>query len=210
MFMAGWTLMTVAMMLPTVMPLLLLFRRLTASRDDAPLLTGCLVGGYLAVWILVGAAAHVADLGVHAFVERSHWLEERSWVLGALVLFVAGTYQFTPLKYMCLEACRSPYSFIVEHWHGGKPRMEALRLGLHHGVFCVGCCWSLMLLMFAVGAGSVVWMLSVGAVMAAEKNLPWGRKLSMPLGVLLLSTSLGLLVIQLTTGFACAHDGGTC
>jgi predicted metal-binding membrane protein len=210
-FVAGWTLMTVAMMLPTVIPLLLLFRRLTASRAGAPGLVGLLVAGYLSVWILVGAVSHLGDLGLHALVERSHWLEDRSWILSALVLFLAGAYQFTPLKHMCLDKCRSPYSFVVEHWHGARPRLEALSLGLHHGLFCVGCCWPLMLLMFAVaGAGNLVWMLVLGGVMATEKNLPWGGKISAPLGVLLLAAGVGLVMAQLSIGVACAHDGGAC
>ncbi len=210
-FVAGWTLMTVAMMLPTVIPLLLLFRRLTASRAEARLLTAWLIAGYLAVWILVGTVSHLGDFALHALVERSHWAEERAWVLSALVLTFAGTYQFTALKHLCLDKCRSPYSFIVEHWHGRRPQLEALRLGLHHGIFCVGCCWPLMLLMFAIaGAGNVLWMLVLGAVMATEKNLPWGRKLSTPVGVILLAAGLGLMMAQATFGVACAHDGTGC
>lgn len=202
--------MTVAMMLPTVIPLLLLFRRMTASRADGLLLTACLVAGYLGVWVFAGAGAHVADLGLHALIERSHWLEDRTWLLSVSVLGLAGAYQFTPLKHLCLDKCRSPYSFLVEHWRGDSPRLDALRLGLHHGVFCIGCCWSLMLLMFAVGAGSVLWMLALAMVMATEKNLPWGRRLSAPFGVLLLAVSLGIALTQLTAGVACAHDGGGC
>jgi predicted metal-binding membrane protein len=209
-FVAGWTLMTVAMMLPTVVPLLLLFRRLTVNRRPM-LLSAWLVAGYLAVWMFVGAVSHLGDLGLHALVERSHWLEDRSWILSASVLFLAGMYQFTPLKHMCLDKCRSPYSFIVEHWHGARPKLEALSLGLHHSLFCVGCCWPLMLLMFAVaGAGNLLWMLVLGGVMATEKNLPWGRKISTPLGILLLAIGAGLAMAHLSLGVACAHDGGGC
>ena len=100
---------------------------------------------------------------------------------------MAGVYQFTPLKYHCLDKCRAPLGFIMGHWRGRRPRREALRLGLHHGLFCLGCCWSLMLLMFTVGVGSLGWMLALGAVMAAEKNLPWGRRLSAPLGMALVA-----------------------
>jgi predicted metal-binding membrane protein len=209
-FVAAWVLMIVAMMLPTVFPLILLFQRFTASRSDAGLLIATLLAGYLLTWGLFGAAAHIADLGLHTAIAQSHWLADRSWVVGAGTLAVAGAYQFTPLKYYCLDKCRSPYSFIVEHWRGKSPLMDAFRLGLHHGVFCVGCCWSLMLLMFAVGAGNVGWMLVLGSIMAAEKNLPWGRRLSTPLGVLLLSIGLGMLAMSLSLGTACAHDGGTC
>src|SRR5438132_555279 len=83
------------------------------------------------------------------------------WVIGAGVLLLAGLYQFTALKHKCLEKCRSPLSFIMEHWRGGRQEQEAFHLGVRHGMFCVGCCWSLMLLMFVVGVGSLAWMLAL-------------------------------------------------
>jgi predicted metal-binding membrane protein len=174
------------------------------------LVTAMLLVGYLVTWALFGAAAHLADLGLHAAIARSHWLADRSWFLASGTLLLAGAYQFTPLKYFCLDKCRSPYSFVIEHWRGRSPILDALRLGVHHGISCVGCCWSLMLLMFAVGAGNLGWMLVLGAVMAVEKNLPWGRRLSTPLGVLLLAAGAGMLAANAGLGTACAHDGGTC
>jgi predicted metal-binding membrane protein len=209
-FVAAWVLMTIAMMLPTAFPLVLLFRRFVASRDNSGLLTAMLLLGYILTWALFGAFAHLADLGVHTAVDRSHWLAGRSWAIGAGIFLLAGVYQFTPLKYFCLDKCRSPYSFIVEHWRGRWPLLDALRLGVHHGVFCMGCCWSLMLLMFAVGAGNAAWMLALGAVMALEKNLSWGRRLSTPLGVLLLAIGIGMLAANVGLGTACAHDGVSC
>jgi predicted metal-binding membrane protein len=209
-FVAGWTVMTIAMMLPTVIPLVLLFRRMTAHRDDALILAACLLSAYIGVWVVIGAAAHAGDLGLHAVVARVHWLDDRSWLIPAVVLLLAGIYQFTPLKHLCLEKCRSPYSFLVEHWRGRSAVANSLRLGVHHGLFCVGCCWSLMLLMFAIGAGSVVWMLGLGAVMAVEKNLPWGPRISAPLGVLLIALGAGFAIAQASAGIACAHDGGAC
>lgn len=208
-FIAAWTLMTVAMMLPTALPLVLLFRRFVGSRRDVVPLVLLLVVGYLGVWVLFGSVAHLGDLGLHAAVQRSHWLEDRSWLLGAAPLFLAGVYQFTALKYFCLEKCRSPFSFIVEHWHGLNARTEALKLGLHHGLFCVGCCWSLMLVMFAVGVGNLAWMLGLAVVMAVEKNLPWGRRLSAPLGIVLIIAALTLAVLY-GVPTACAHDGSSC
>jgi predicted metal-binding membrane protein len=195
-FVAGWTLMTVAMMLPTVIPLLLLFRQITRNRSDAGQLIACVISGYLSIWVAVGAIAHLGDLGLHAAIEGSRWLAPRSWIVGPLILLVAGAYQFTPLKRMCLDKCRSPYSFIVETWHGHTPKLEALWLGLRHGLFCVGCCWSLMLVMFAIGAGSVLWMLAIAPLMAAEKNLPWGKRLTVPVGVALLATGLAVIAAK--------------
>src|SRR6185503_19078575 len=88
-----------------------------------------------------------------------------------------------------------PLAFVVGRWRGRRPNGEAFHLGVAHGLFCVGCCWSLMLLMFAVGVGSLGWMLVLGLVMAIEKNLPWGRRLSAPLGVALLAWGLLVLLI---------------
>jgi len=196
-FLFGWVLMTVAMMLPTSLPLVTLFYRLTQRRSDQVLLMSLLIAGYLSVWTLFGMLAHVGDLLVHEVVHRAPWLEANPWVISAGTLFLAGVYQFTSLKYACLDTCRSPLSFVVEHWRGRRQGLQALWLGVRHGAFCVGCCWSLMLLMFAFGCGNVAWMLGLGAVMAAEKNLPWGRKLSAPLGFTLLSASLAMVAVRL-------------
>jgi predicted metal-binding membrane protein len=194
-YLAGWTLMTVAMMLPTTLPLLEIFRRLTALREDRSQLLTLVIAGYLGVWLGFGIAAHGADWLLHEIVERSSWLEANAWLIGAGTLLLAGGFQFSRLKYRCLEKCRAPLSFVTEYWRGRHERRNAFLLGINHGLFCVGCCWALMLLMFAVGVGNVAWMLVLGALMAAEKNLPWGRKLSAPLGVALLGWG-GLILLN--------------
>ncbi len=192
-FVAGWTLMVVAMMLPTSLPLVALFRAIVRGRPDRARLTVLLIAGYLAVWTLFGVLVYCGDWILHGAVERSTWLEANVVpFIGAGTITLAGLYQFTPLKYKCLEKCRSPLSFVTEHWRGSHERSQSFLLGAHHGLFCVGCCWSLMLLMFAVGLGSLGWMLVLGAVMAVEKNMPWGRKISAPLGVVLLGWGLAL------------------
>jgi len=186
-YVAGWTLMTVAMMLPTTLPLLEIFRRLVAQRPERVQLVALVITGYLGVWAGFGVAAHSADWILHETVERSPWLEAHAWLIGVGTLLLAGGFQFSRLKYRCLDKCRAPLSFVMEHWRGRHNRRNALLLGIHHGIFCVGCCWALMLLMFGVGVGNLGWMLALGAVMAVEKNLPWGRKLSAPVGVALLA-----------------------
>ena len=191
----GWTLMSMAMMLPTSLPLLVLFHAVARRRPDRPLLVGLLSAGYLAVWAAFGLVAHAAVARLHGIVADQAWLAERAFLIGAATVLVAGVYQFTPLKFACLDRCRSPLGFVTEHWRGRRERLAAFRLGVHHGLFCVGCCWSLMLLMLAVGAGSLGWMLALGAVMAAEKNLPWGRRLTTPLGLALLAGS-GAIILQ--------------
>ena len=185
-YVAGWTLMTIAMMLPTTIPLLEIFRRLIAQRPDRGQLLILVIAGYLAAWLGFGVAAHVGDWILHELVEHVEWLGENAWAIGAVTLAVAGGFQFTRLKYRCLDKCRTPLSFVTGYWRGRHDRRNALMLGVNHGIFCVGCCWALMLLMFGVGVGNVGWMLALGAVMAVEKNLPWGRTISAPLGVGLL------------------------
>lgn len=207
-FALGWTVMTVAMMLPTSLPLFDLFQRLVRRRPDAQRLTTLLIAGYIAIWSLFGFLAHAGDRFIHIAVDHTGWLEANPWVISAGVFLLAGIYQFTPLKYMCLDKCRSPLSFITEHWRGKSEQVEAFKLGVHHGLFCVGCCWSLMLLMFAVGIGNVGWMLALGAVMAIERNMPWGRRLSAPLGVLLLVG--GLALVAIAAPGACAHELSGC
>jgi len=181
----GWLLMIAAMMLPTTLPLLRRFHTLVAPRSARSELVALLIAGYLLAWLAFGIAAHLLDLALHLAVQRTPWLIEHGWALGAVVLAVAGAFQFSRLKYRCLDRCRTPLGFIIQHWHGSAPRRDAFRLGLHHGLFCVGCCWAVMLLMFVVGTGNVGWMLVLGAIMAIEKNATWGRRLGRPLGMAL-------------------------
>jgi predicted metal-binding membrane protein len=183
---AAWILMTAAMMLPTTLPLFNVFDRLTAARPDRARLLALLGLGYVAVWGVFGLAAHALHGALLALMGRMPGLALHGWLVGAAVIALAGAYQFSSLKYRCLEKCRTPLSFVIEHWRGRAPGRHAFRLGAAHGLFCVGCCWALMLLMFAFGMGSLGWMLLLAAVMAVEKNLPWGRKLGAPLGVGLL------------------------
>lgn len=191
---AAWILMTAAMMLPTTLPILELFRRITAERPDSMRLIALVATGYLAAWFAFGVLAHMADTALHAAGERTTWLLVDGWIVGAVVLAGAGWFQFSALKYRCLEKCRTPLGFIVERWRGVAPGRESLRIGFDHGLFCVGCCWALMLLMFVVGTGSLGWMLALAGVMAAEKNLPGGRRLSAPLGVGLLVASAAVVL----------------
>jgi predicted metal-binding membrane protein len=195
-YLIGWILMTMAMMLPTTIPLLEVFRRLTARRRERSQLIALLIAGYLGVWAAFGAAAHLADWVLHELVERTPWLEANAYVIGAGTLLFAGAFQFSRLKYRCLDKCRAPLSFVTEYWRGSHDRRNAFLLGIHHGLFCVGCCWALMLLMFGVGAGNIGWMLTLGMIMAVEKNMPWGRKLSRPVGTILVGWGMLIFVVH--------------
>ena len=187
--------MLTAMMLPTTLPLLQRFQVMVSARTDREAWSVCSSLDTCSPGPSLELAAHGLDLSLHLVVRRAAWLTSHAWLVGAAVLLIAGAFQFTDLKYRCLERCRTPLGFIVKHWHGVRPRYEAFRLGLDHGVFCVGCCWAIMLLMFVVGTGNVGWMLVLGAVMALEKNAPWGRKLSEPLGAALIGWA-GVIVAR--------------
>jgi predicted metal-binding membrane protein len=190
----AWVLMIGAMMLPTSFPLLAMFRRITGHRDDAGRLAMLVVTGFVLSWLAFGVLAYAADAGMRTLAGRSGWFVAHGALVAALVLAAAGAFQFSALKYRCLEACRAPFAFVASRWHGRAPAREALRLGVDHGAFCVGCCVPLMIVMFVVGMGSLGWMLALAALMAAEKNLPGGRWLRAPLGFGLIGWAALLLI----------------
>lgn len=191
-FVAGWTLMTVAMMLPGSLPLVNVFYDVIRGRSDRAWLLVRLGAGYLSVWALFGAAAYLGDLALH---EVEEYVPLLAAILSPGVLLAAGLYQFTPLKERCLSECRSPYAFVAARWNGLNAGREAWSLGLQHGVFCLGCCWVLMLLMFAVGAAHLGWMLGLGALMAAERSTSWGRRLTRPAGAGLIAWAAVLVLL---------------
>jgi len=189
-FLGGWTVMTVAMMLPASLPVLVTFQSFAAARPDRGLLVGLAVAGYLVTWTGFGAAVYA--LYLLAFAWFGHGVHRLG---GPVILLLAGAFQFSPLKYRCLDKCRSPLTVVISHWRGAGQRWHAFLLGMGHGLYCVGCCWALMLLMFVVHAGSLLWMLALAIYMAVEKNVSWGRRMSAPAGALLVATGLALLVV---------------
>lgn len=195
-FIGGWTVMTVAMMLPTSLPVITIFHTFTSNRGDRSLLIILLIVGYLGVWILFGAMVYAVYVVLQRLVASSTLLTNYIWIAGPSILILAGVFQFSDIKYRCLDKCRSPLSFVIEHWNGRNEKWNALRLGIDHGIFCVGCCWALMLLMFVLGFGSIGWMFILAAIMAIEKNLSWGRKIGAPLGAILIGFGLISLFIS--------------
>jgi predicted metal-binding membrane protein len=181
-FLGGWLFMSTAMMLPTATRLLHDFALTVRRRPERRRLQAIVVAGFLATWLATGYVFRAVDIGVHLLVGSVAWLEQRPELLGAGVLVGAGLFQFSGLHHRCLTACRSPRSFIYRHWGRGDARADALRIGLAYGASCVGCCWALMLLMFAVGTANVAWMLGLATVMAVEKNVRGGARLARPVG----------------------------
>jgi predicted metal-binding membrane protein len=165
----AWTVMMAAMMLPSTSPLVLLYAKRSTAAHSA-----LLMAGYLLVWAAIGLAAYEVAMRLPDPGNRA---------VGA-VLVGAGLYQLTPLKTACLKRCRNPVDFLVTHWRPG--RLGALRLGVEHGAYCVGCCWALMAVLVIAGAMSLAWVFAIALVVAGEKLLPQGLLLGRAGGVGLL------------------------
>jgi predicted metal-binding membrane protein len=186
-FLSSWVLMTVAMMLPGSLPLL--HRRLEPSRalshGNRSLIAYVL--GYLSAWIVFGLLAYLGDGFLHGMMEPPSPLSAYSGMVAPAVLLVAGVYQLTPLKQRALAHCRLPQADDVHGPAESGSTWSALPQGLRLGALCVGSCWSLMLLMFALGHNRLDWMLVLAGIMAAERLLPWGGRLATLVGVGLLA-----------------------
>src|SRR6266496_2551841 len=187
-FLACWQVMTVAMMLPSSLPMM--YMMVHASRKERhPLVVQmAFLAGYAVVWTAFAVAAFLGDTQIHRLVHSWLWLYTHTWVIGAVTLAIAGGFQFSPLKERCLKQCRSPFSFFVRYYRKGSG--AAWRLGLRHGMFCLGCCWALMLVMFGLGVGSLVSMAVLTGVMVVEKTFPGGQRLSPVIGIALLLLAL--------------------
>jgi predicted metal-binding membrane protein len=184
-FLAAWTLMMAAMMLPALSPLTTLYLRSIRSTPSAPIRaarTAALVVGYLAAWAVFGVAAFAVALLTAQLATAA--ADVASWV-GAGVLVAAGIYQLTPLKDFCLRHCRSPVAFLL-HVSGYKGRLRDLRVGLYHGLYCIGCCWGLMVVLIAAGVMNLAWMAAIAVTVLLEKSWSHGRALSRIVGVALI------------------------
>jgi len=175
-----WVTMMAAMMLPSVAPMVLAFARVTkerSSRGQAAFVpTWVFVAGYLGAWTAYGLVAYgifrvvdAVDRGVLA------WDRAGPYVAGGAIV-AAGLYQLTPIKDVCLRHCRTPLHFLFHGWHEG--RLGALRMGVEHGLYCVGCCWGLMIVLFSLGVMSLFWMAAIASVIFAEKVFPSGARLT--------------------------------
>jgi predicted metal-binding membrane protein len=190
-FLVAWQVMIAAMMLPSSLPLVRLFAAASAGQPRPRAAMTGFLGGYALVWSTFGALAFMFDLGVHAAIHASPWLHEHEWILGGSVLALASAFQFTKLKEVCLDKCRHPGAFIVRFYERGV--RGGFRLGACHGVFCVGCCWALMLVMFAAGVANLLWMALLTALMVHEKTRPSGRRAVPVTGVALLAAASTVL-----------------
>jgi predicted metal-binding membrane protein len=202
-FLAVWTVMMGAMMLPSAAPMILTFAAAQARRDgNVTVSTWTFVAAYILVWAYAGLVVYVLLHAGKDLVDHLAWLENGAWAPLALgvTLTLAGLYQFTPLKRLCLRHCRSPLAFLKQHWRDGCE--DAAEMGLWHGLYCLGCCWALFSVMVAAaGMMNVAWMLLMTLVVFAEKALPHGPRISV-------AVALGLIALGLLVGTGAVQLGG--
>jgi predicted metal-binding membrane protein len=175
-FLVIWVLMMVAMMLPTAAPMILTFHKVQAGNrtlGDAFVTTWVFVAAYLLVWACAGMFAYAGMLAAETAAARLALSPATTAQIGGAIIMVAGIYQLTPLKDVCLSKCRTPIDFIVTSWREGAT--SAFEMGLLHGAYCLGCCWLLFVMLFPLGIMNVGAMAAVTLIIFAEKTLPWPR-----------------------------------
>ncbi|HLY02955.1 MAG TPA: DUF2182 domain-containing protein [Candidatus Cybelea sp.] len=178
---AAWQFMTAAMMLPSSLGFIRYYAATAGRAPDFPLALFLFLGGYFAVWTAFALAAFTGDMQLHRLVDTWPWLAAHAVLIPAGTLGLAAVYQFTPLKDACLKACRHPGIYLMRHYRRGA--FNGLRLGFGHALYCVGCCWALMLVMFAAGVAHLAWMGVLAALMFVEKATPLGNRIAAPAGV---------------------------
>lgn len=206
-FLAIWIAMMVAMMFPTAAPMILMFKRVQAGRrqrGEGFVPTWLFVGAYLLIWTTFGALAYVMASGAEALAEGDRWLMENGPRIGGAALVLAGLYELSPLKRICLSKCRGPLDFVLRSWRDGK--LGAVRMGLEHGVYCLGCCWLLFVILFPLGMMNVAAMALITLLIFAEKSLPIGPRLSQVAALALIA--YGTLVVLFPEALPTTMGGG--
>ena len=191
-----WWVMMVAMMLPSAAPMILLFATVNREQRDTGhpyVATSIFAFGYLAAWAGFSLVAVILQWGFELTGILSPMLVATNVIFGGFLLLAAGVYQLTPIKHACLRHCRSPLAFLSTHWRRGA--RGALRMGLLHGAFCVGCCWFLMGLMFFGGVMNLYWIAGLALFVLFEKTVPAGHWLGYATGVVLLVWGAGMLAL---------------
>lgn len=192
-----WGVMMVAMMFPAIVPVAGIFATMAKQKREHPSLSvWAFVSGYTVLWTLTGGVGYAADLTMQTVPAHFPVLKTYNMPISGALLMVAGLYQLTPLKDRCLAHCRSPFAFLMEHWRDGY--RGAFRMGVAHGLYCLACCWSLMMVMFIMGTMNLVWMGTLTIAIFLEKSLPagpmFGRGVGTVLIVLGVALSTGMLV----------------
>jgi predicted metal-binding membrane protein len=190
-----WWVMMVAMMLPSAAPMVLLFARVhrNGKAVGKPWMPSALfTAGYLFAWGGFSLVATALQWGLESVKWLSPMLQTSNRWLGAGLLIAAGLWQLTPLKARCLGHCRTPLGFLVGHWRAG--RFGAVRMGLEHGAFCLGCCWFLMALLFFGGVMNLYWIVGLAVFVLLEKTIPLGHWLARVTGIALVAWGIALVL----------------
>ena len=194
-YVVSWVVMMSAMMFPSIAPMVLAFgfvqrRRRDRGSVDRAVSSWVFIGGYLLTWTAFGLLAYGLYVGVRSLsIPALSWRRGGPYLAGG-VLLAAAIYQLTPIKDACLRRCRGPLDFVLTHWRDGPS--GALRMGVEHGAWCVGCCWGLMAALFALGVMSLTWMLAIAGLIAVEKLLPWRELANRLVALTLLALALGV------------------
>ena len=196
-FISTWIVMMVAMMFPAIVPVVLLFDRWRRTRHRSVAASVSFVAGYMVVWGAAGVLVYAALVAIETQVPNS----ETAVRLGGVSLVLAGAYQLTPLKTICLSKCRSPLSLVMEYGPRlGRGLRGPLQVGVAHGAYCLGCCWALMVVLIVLGLMNLGWMAAVSALILVEKVLPWGHGFSRVFGVGFAAAGATFMIT--TPGFA--------
>lgn len=189
----SWIVMTAAMMLPSSVPMITVLAASSSRTTGWRRQFASFMLGYFVVWVAFGLVAFAFDLGLRTLGDAWPWLGENWQVVTAAALAIGAVYQLTPLKDACLKGCRHPVSFLLRHHRrrGGV----GWDLGLRHGMFCVGCCWALMLVMVVAGTAQLALMGVLALVMLAEKAMPWGEKVVRPIGIVFAVAAVVVLFV---------------
>ena len=182
-----WAVMMIAMMVPSVIPMVMVFTAVNRNKkqtDPSYVPTFVFVSGYVVAWSGFSLFVSVAQWPLHAAGVLDPMMDPNNYTFSGIVLVLAGLYQWTPLKEACLDLCRSPLGFLMTHWRAGK--VGALNMGIRHGLFCIGCCWALMGVLFAVGVMNILWVLLIAMFVLVEKILPAPRLMQQISGMALI------------------------
>lgn len=195
-FLVSWTVMMAAMMFPGAAPMILAFAGAQARRRDqgrGAVPTWIFSAAYLLIWVVFGAIAYLATWVIDPSLGRLAWVEKHRAALLGVLLVAAGAYQRSPLKRVCLSRCRSPFAWLLGCWREGS--WGAFRMGLEHGLNCLGCCWLLFVILFPLGVMNMAIMAALTLLIFVEKVLPFGPFVARLLAPLLVAAGLLLLVL---------------